>query len=510
MNLGEKCVFLETRTYKDSLINQKVVKYPEKNLWIQQILIMDSLICCYSKFCGITKISFKNTFMKKLFGTDGIRAEAGTFPLDEKTIAIIGDSLARQFGEKLGRQPRFITGRDTRESGAWIENAFCRGATSSGADCESAEVITTPGVAFLTKKFDFDAGIVISASHNPFQDNGIKIFLPTGEKIDEAIEREIEKDVFESRESKVERSESEVDSKQSADFQDAYLNYLADEFKTLSLENFKIVMDCANGAASNLAPNLFQRFGAFIRAINCQPDGRNINENCGSLHLEKLQKKVLEENADFGVAFDGDADRSLFVDEKGSLVDGDAVLWIMANHLNSQGKLNNQTVVATVMSNIGLEVALDKQNIKLLRTAVGDKYVLQKLIETNSAVGGEQSGHIIFPHQSLVGDGMFTALRLLEALSENGKSLSQMTAGFTQFPQILVNVKVREKIPFEEVAEIAENARKIENELGTQGRLLLRYSGTENLARVMIEGENQTEIEAQANYLAEIIRKIFS
>ncbi len=445
--------------------------------------------------------------MKKLFGTDGIRAEAGTFPLDEKTIAIIGGSLARQFGEKLGRQPHFITGRDTRESGAWIENAFCRGATLAGADCESAEVITTPGVAFLTKKFDFDAGIVISASHNPFQDNGIKIFSPTGKKIDEVTEREIEKDVFESRGKRVERSESEIDAKQSADFQNAYLNYLADEFKTLALENFKIVMDCANGAASGLAPNLFQKFGAFITAINCQPDGRNINENCGSLHLEKLQKKVLEDGADFGVAFDGDADRALFVDEKGSLVDGDAVLWVMANHLNNQDKLKNQTIVATVMSNIGLELALNKRNIELLRTDVGDKYVLQKLLETNSAVGGEQSGHIIFPNKSLVGDGMFTALHVLEAMSENGKSLSEMTAGFTQFPQILVNVKVSEKLPFEEVSEIAEAKHKIEAELGKQGRLLLRYSGTENLARVMIEGENQTEIEAQANYLAEIIRK---
>ena len=445
--------------------------------------------------------------MKKLFGTDGIRAEAGKFPLDEKTIAIIGGSLARQFGEKLGRQPRFVTGRDTRESGEWIENAFCRGATSAGADCQSAEVITTPGVAFVTKKFEFDAGIVISASHNPFQDNGIKIFSPTGKKIDEKTEREIERDVFENRESRVERRETGLDSEQSADFQNAYLNYLAGEFQTLLLENFRIVIDCANGAASSLAPNLFQRFGADVISINCQPDGRNINEDCGSLHLEKLRKKVLEERANFGVAFDGDADRALFVDEKGNFIDGDAVLWIMANHFQNQGKLDNRTVVATVMSNIGLELALNKQNIKLLRTAVGDKYVLQKLIETDSAVGGEQSGHIIFPRKSLVGDGMFTALHLLEAMSEKGKSLSEMTGGFTQFPQILVNVTVREKLPFEEVPEIARAATEIEVGLGEKGRLLLRYSGTENLARVMIEGENQKQIETQAHFLAEIIGK---
>lgn len=445
--------------------------------------------------------------MKKLFGTDGIRGEAGAFPLDEKTIEIIGNSLARQFTEKLGRSPRFITGRDTRESGEWIEKAICAGAGAAEATCESAEVITTPGVAFLTKKFHFDAGIVISASHNPFQDNGIKIFLPSGRKIDEATEREIEKDIYGlniEKEILIEPGEINV---RAQDYRESYLDYLAGEFTTLDLNDYKIVMDCANGAACALAPKLFRKFGAEVVAISNSPDGRNINENCGSLHIENLQKKVLEEKADFGVAFDGDADRSLFVDEKGNLVDGDACLWIMANHLKAKGKLNNQTVVATVMSNIGLEIALDSKNIKLLRTAVGDKYVLAELLETNSAIGGEQSGHIIFPFQSLVGDGMLTTLFLLEAVREKGKTLSEMTDGFTRFPQILVNVKVREKLPFETVTEISEAAREIENQLGGKGRLLLRYSGTENLARVMIEGENQAEIESQANHLAEIIRK---
>ncbi|MBA2495131.1 MAG: phosphoglucosamine mutase [Acidobacteria bacterium] len=444
--------------------------------------------------------------MKKLFGTDGIRGEAGVFPLDEKTVEIIGSSVARQFREKLGRKPRFVTGRDTRESGAWIETAFCQGADAAGAHCQSAAIITTPGVAFLTKEFDFDAGVVISASHNPFADNGIKIFLPTGKKIDEATEKEIEKDVFDGRWSVV-SSQWSVDNSKAKVYQENYIDYLSGEFKNLTLENFKMVIDCANGAASNLAPKLFQKFGAQVALFNCEPTGRNINENCGSLHLENVQKKVLEEKADFGVAFDGDADRSLFVDEKGNLVDGDAVLWIMAKHLQANGKLNNQTIVATVMSNLGLEIALKSKNIKLLRTAVGDKYVLQELLKTNSSIGGEQSGHIIFPNKSLVGDGLMTTLFLLEALRENDKTLSEMTAGFSRFPQILVNVKVKEKRPFEEIAEIAEAAAKIENQLGSKGRLLLRYSGTENLARVMIEGENQAEIQAQANCLAEIIRK---
>lgn len=446
--------------------------------------------------------------MKKLFGTDGIRGGAGAFPLDEKTIEIIGNSLARQLTEKLGRSPRFITGRDTRESGAWIERAFCAGAAAAEADCESAAIITTPGVAFLTGKFHFDAGIVISASHNPYQDNGIKIFLPSGKKIDESVEREIEKDIYGVNiANQVTGELGELDAR-AKDYQESYLKYLADELKTLDLSDYKLVIDCANGAAGELAPKLFSRFGAEIVVVNNTPDGKNINENCGSLHLENLQSKVLEEKADFGVAFDGDADRSLFVDEQGSLVDGDAVLWIMANHLQAKGKLKNQMVIATVMSNIGLEIALDSKNIKLVRTAVGDKYVLAELLKTGSDIGGEQSGHIIFPFHGLVGDGMLTALFLLEAVRENGKTLSQMTRGFTRFPQILVNVKVREKRPFEEVAEISEAARAIENQLGGKGRLLLRYSGTENLARVMIEGENQTEIEKQANHLAEIIGKI--
>lgn len=435
-----------------------------------------------------------------------MRGLAGEFPLDEQTIYTVGKSLAKQFAEKHGRSARFITGRDTRESGEWIELAFHAGAKSEEAHCESAEIITTPGVAFLTKKFDFDSGIVISASHNPFQDNGIKIFLPSGKKLDGETERLIEKDIFQAHWAVVNNQWS-VDFSNSETYQEAYLEYLTEEFKNLSLENFKMVIDCANGAASHLAPRLFEKFGAEIVAIHCEPDGQNINKECGSLHLEKMRGKVIEEKADFGVAFDGDADRALFADEDGNLVDGDAVLWIMAQFLSMHGKLENKKIVATVMSNIGLESALKTKNIELIRASVGDKYVLEELLKTNSAVGGEQSGHIIFPEKSLVGDGLMTTLYLLETLYENKKTLSEMTNGFTRFPQILVNVKVREKLPFEEVPQIAEASNRLEKELGEKGRLLLRYSGTENLARVMIEGENQAQIEAQANRLAEIISK---
>ncbi len=436
-----------------------------------------------------------------------MRGKAGEFPLDENTIAVAGKSLARIFREKLGKDVRLVVGRDTRESGEWIEKAFCAGAVSENAVCESAGIITTPGLAFVTKHFDFDAGIVISASHNPFEDNGIKIFLPDGKKSDEATEQGIENDIFENSKFKIQNSKFKTDASKSAEFQNAYLKYLADGFPDLSLENFKMVVDCANGAACRLAPRLFEKFGAEVIAINDQPDGKNINRDCGSLHLEKLRENVLSEKADFGVAFDGDADRALFVDEKGNLVDGDATLWIMAQFLQDHGKLYNDTVVATVMSNIGLELALKSKKIKLLRTAVGDKYVLQELLRTGASIGGEQSGHIIFPQKSLVGDGMMTTLFLLEAVYEKKKKFSEMTAGFNRYPQILVNVRVAEKRPFEEVAEIVTASKELENQLDGSGRLLLRYSGTENLARVMIEGKDQSEIERQANALAEVIRK---
>ncbi|MBK7393844.1 MAG: phosphoglucosamine mutase [Chloracidobacterium sp.] len=444
--------------------------------------------------------------MGKLFGTDGIRALAGEFPLDEKTVRTIGASLARQFTQSLGRSPRFITGRDTRESGGWIEQAFHAGAISEGATCESAAVITTPGVAYLANAFSQDAGIVISASHNPYYDNGIKIFLPDGKKIDRDIESRIEADIFAAVVSEV--NAVDIDSSRIDEFYASYVDHLKINVPGLSAAGLKIVIDCANGAASAFAPKLFAGLGAEVIAIHDQPDGRNINEDCGSLHLEHLRAKVVQEQADLGVAFDGDADRSLFVDEMGKIIDGDATLWILAEYLRSHGKLANSTVVATVMSNLGLELALKSRGIELMRTDVGDKYVLDSLIRTGSEIGGEQSGHVIFPEISLVGDGMMTALLLLRAMTENGVSLSQASSGFVQYPQILKNVKVAEKRPFSEVPEIASAAKQVEYELDGTGRLLLRYSGTENLARVMIEGKDQAVIEALAGRLADTIGRV--
>jgi phosphoglucosamine mutase len=443
--------------------------------------------------------------MDKLFGTDGIRGVAGNFPLDDRTIGVLGYSLAKRMAEKLGRPPRLISGRDTRESGEWIENAFHRGATAGGAACESAGVITTPGVAAITKLFDFDAGVVVSASHNPYEDNGIKIFSPSGKKLEESAESTLERDIAGSLNGRAEFEAAETDRSHAPEYRAAYEGSLISGSGGPDLNGVKMVVDCANGAASTIAPEIFRMLGAEVLTINDAPNGRNINKDCGSLHLDHLQASVTQQGAAIGVAYDGDADRALFVNEKGEIVDGDATLWVLGKHMHDHGELKNDTIVATVMSNVGLEVAFAAKGIKLLRTAVGDKYVLDELLRTGSSVGGEQSGHIIFPKKSLVGDGIATTLFLLQALSESGSSLSESVAGFVRYPQTLINVRVREKRPFDSIDPIAAASRQIENELDGSGRLLLRYSGTENLARVMIEGKDQSDIEEKASRLASLI-----
>ena len=445
--------------------------------------------------------------MKALFGTDGIRGEAGQFPLDPATVTAIGFSLASHLAAS-GARPRIITGRDTRESGASIEQALIDGASRAGAECLSAGVITTPGVAFVTRKEQAAAGVVISASHNPYHDNGIKIFAPSGRKMDDAVERLIEADVFNKIEVPAAVSGSHSSTEAEEQLREEYLSFLGDEIgKGLDLNGLTMVVDCANGASSALAPTLFERLGANVIAINATPDGRNINRDCGSLHIDSLRAKVVSEHADLGVAFDGDADRSLFVDGEGNFVDGDATLWALATYLKAHGQLKGDVVVATVMSNIGLEIAFRSADIKLERTDVGDKYVLEELLRLNASLGGEQSGHIILPDLSLAGDGMITTLCLLRALNASRKTLAEMTAGFKRYPQILLNVRVRQKVPFGELASVQAEVRKVEELLSQQGRLLLRYSGTEPLARVMIEGENQAEIDEYAARIAQAIER---
>lgn len=451
--------------------------------------------------------------MTKLFGTDGIRGEAGKFPLDAATVESVGSSLATHLMNKLGREPVIVLGRDTRESGQWIEKALLAGVAKAGGKSKTAGVITTPGVAFLARTLRADAGIVISASHNPFSDNGVKIFAASGRKLDEATERLIEIDIASVNGPRAAEPENSFSSSEDASDEGAilrarYLNFLKSEVgRGLSLSGIRLVVDCANGAASSFAPELFSSLGASVTTINDNPDGRNINLGCGSLHMEGLQDEVLKQKADLGIAVDGDADRSLFVDAEGRLINGDATLWVVANYLQERGRLQKDTVVATVMSNIGLEIAFRSRGIDLVRTDVGDKYVLDELLRLGASLGGEQSGHIIFPRVSLAGDGLITTLCMLRAMTEEGKSVHELTAGFEAFPQILINVEVKIKQPFAEVPAIQDVARSIEAALGTRGRLLLRYSGTEPLARVMLEGDSQEQIEKHANELASVIQK---
>jgi phosphoglucosamine mutase len=368
--------------------------------------------------------------LKPLFGTDGIRGEAGQFPLDAPTVSAIGFSLARHLSKTIDA-PEIVIGRDTRESGEWLECALIDGATRAGAKSLSAGVITTPGVAFLTRELNADAGVVISASHNPYQDNGIKIFAPSGQKMDDSVERVIESDIHAGVSQEHPSSDAKPPSpEQEHELQQQYLAFLSDHIgEGLDLRDLKIIIDCANGASSHLAPALFERLGAQMIAINASPDGHNINLNCGSLHIDSLREHVVQHKADLGVAFDGDADRSLFVDENGNFVDGDGTLWVLANHLKAHGRLKDDTVVATVMSNIGLEIAFRAADIKLVRTDVGDKYVLDELLKLGASLGGEQSGHVILPQLSLAGDGMITVLSLLRALRDSGNRWGKRLRG---------------------------------------------------------------------------------
>jgi phosphoglucosamine mutase len=457
--------------------------------------------------------------MAELFGTDGIRGVAGQYPLDRRTIERIAYSLAIELTRRSGHAPRLVIGRDTRESGEWIEAALARGLQAARAGARFAGVITTPGVAYLTRTLGADAGLVISASHNSYEDNGIKVFSPSGRKLDDEAEQAIERSLtgewgMGNGEWGIENGESGVGKVTSlsptphpdASLVEKYLAFLRDEVGAgVSLKGLRIVIDCANGAAYELAPKLFTALGADLVVINADPNGKNINLDCGSLHPEKLRRTVIEQKADLGLAFDGDADRLLMIDERGDLVDGDQVLFIMADYMASKGRLSGGRVVATVMSNLGLELALADRGVTLARTAVGDKYVLDELLKGGGSLGGEQSGHIIFPEISLAGDGMITALEVLRAVAERNMTLSALAAAYTRYPQVTVNVRVSRKPPLDAVPPIMEAINMIEREMAGRGRLIVRYSGTENLARVMIEGQDEATIRDQAESIAQVI-----
>jgi phosphoglucosamine mutase len=448
----------------------------------------------------------------RLFGTDGIRGVAGEYPLDPATVEMIGVALVRNLTGQLGRLPRIVIGRDTRESGPIIQRTLSRGARRAGAFVQSAGVITTPGVAYITRAEGFDAGVVISASHNPYQDNGIKVFSPSGRKLADEMERRIEADLAAGhsiiRSDLLSEDLTPEEDAHERDYKQHYIDYLADEVgRGLRLDGLRLGLDCANGAASAIAPDLFARLGAKVVTIAAHPDGRNINEGCGSLHLEGLKRLVVERELDLGIAFDGDADRALFVDAAGTLVDGDVTMLILAGDMKRRDSLAGNLVVATVMSNIGLELALGARGIGLIRAQVGDRYVLEELLARGAKLGGEQSGHIIFPDVSLAGDGMITSLNLLRAVRDSGRSLAALAAQMTRYPQVLVNVQVRSKPPLDSIPDVKREIEALDRELEGRGRLLVRYSGTENLARVMIEGDDLKKITEQANHLAEVIRQ---
>jgi phosphoglucosamine mutase len=443
--------------------------------------------------------------MKKLFGTDGIRAIAGQSPLDAVTIYAIGLALAHTLSRKTP-SPRVLLGMDTRESSEWIAATLTAGLIEGGASVESAGVITTPAIAFLTKTHGFAAGVVISASHNPWQDNGIKLFGPDGYKLPDAVEMDIEEEIFRKLEdAKATPPQAVAPAVNEADRAE-YVRFLLDAVPSLSLDGKRIVIDCANGAASSVAPQLFSSLGGEVVITHASPDGRNINEACGALHPEVVATQVKSCQASIGITFDGDADRALFADEHGCVVNGDAVLLLAARDLQARGLLTNSTVVATTMSNMGLEAALKRSGIEMLRAAVGDKYVLEQMINTGAALGGEQSGHIIFSGRSTTGDGLLTALLLLDVVHRSDKSLAQLVADLKVFPQVIVNVKVREKRPLEGIPAVAAAIRAAEAELADSGRVVIRYSGTEALARVMIEAESEALMRLHAGAIAAAIQ----
>ncbi len=445
---------------------------------------------------------------RKYFGTDGIRGVASISPLDPETLVRLGKAIAKVFLKKEGKH-RILIGKDTRLSGYMIETSLAAGITSMGANVFLVGPIPTPGVAYLTKSMRADAGIMISASHNPFEDNGIKIFGADGYKLADDIELEIESLI---EPGVLDGIAAEPGSIGKADrIDDAvgrYVVYLKSCFpREFSLEGYKLGFDCANGAAYIVAPSTCIELGAEVVSRGVSPNGRNINAGFGSLYPEIVRKLVLEQNLDIGISLDGDADRCILVDEKGNVLDGDMLLAICAIDLKERGKLAGNRIVSTVMSNLGLEKLMEKHGISVTRSAVGDRYVLEEMVRLNAQIGGEQSGHVIFSYHSTAGDGILTALSVLSIMCRTGKPLSELTADFVKFPQKLININVSQKPPMDSIAPLKKIIEKVETELNGNGRVLVRYSGTENKARVMVECENENNCKKYAHDIAEVIER---
>jgi phosphoglucosamine mutase len=441
---------------------------------------------------------------KKLFGTDGVRAVAGTFPLDPPTISRLGQALVGLL-DKKGLGAKVLIGRDTRESGPWMERALARGVRAAGGEAVSAGIIPTSAVSYLTKTHGFSAGAVISASHNPFQDNGIKVFSPLGIKIPDEWELEIEAVVLEGR---GRLPGHDLDVPVNPGLAGDYAEYLTSRVRLARPPaGLKVAVDCANGASSHIAPRVLRGLGFEVATLHASPDGTNINLDCGSLHPESLVARVREQGAAMGIAYDGDADRALWVDGDGRLLSGDHTLFVQALHMKDTGRLLTNDVVATTMSNMGLERALEERGLGLVRTKVGDKYVHEEMVARGANLGGEQSGHTIFLDDFPTGDGILTSLRMLEVMVERGGALASLVEGMVEFPQTLVNVRVRRKPDFAEFPEITAAVEVVRAHLGRDGRIDLRYSGTEPLARIMVEARDRAAVDSCSRLVADAVRK---
>jgi phosphoglucosamine mutase len=450
---------------------------------------------------------------RQLFGTDGIRGIAGEFPLTKQATYLIGRALGHDLVRSNPRA-KAVMGQDTRESSRWIADRLSEGLAAVGVDVHSAGVITTPGIAYLARSRKMAAGVVVSASHNPWTDNGIKVFSGDGFKLTDARELAIEKEIFALLQNPGAADDTALrvpppSLPGEGDLRHEYIRSLAETVSS-DLSRFSVLVDCANGAATAEAPELFRSLGINATFIHISPDGKNINEGCGALHPETLGKTVAQSKGkfDLGVTFDGDADRALFCDAEGRVVNGDGVLLVAARDLHAQGKLTNDTLVATTMSNMGLEIALRKSGVRMLRANVGDKYVLEEMLKTGATLGGEQSGHIIFRDgEGTTGDGMLTALRLLDVIARSRKTLAELVADLKVFPQKIQNIRVREKVPFAQIPAVQSAIEKAERELDGNGRVVVRYSGTEALARVMVEAESEEKMRSITGAIAGEIQK---
>ncbi len=442
---------------------------------------------------------------RRLFGTDGIRGVAGEVPLDATTVFAAGLALGHSL--RNATEPKVILGRDTRESSPWIGAVLAAGLREAGARVESAGIVPTPAVAFLARAHGFDAGVVISASHNPWRDNGIKLFGGDGFKLADAVESAIEGDIRRHAVHAIAPGLAPLPHfEDNPALRKDYVQFLIDCVPGLRLDGLRIVADCANGAAAAVAPDLFARLGGEVTLLNINPDGRNINDGCGALHPSWVAAEAQKRGAAIGLTFDGDADRCMLTGAHGNVINGDAILLMAARDLKERKLLTGDLVVATTMSNMGLEAALKRSGIRMLRAPVGDRYVLEQMQQHSAALGGEQSGHILFPHLATTGDGLLTALVVLDLIARSAKSIDELTADLKVFPQVIVNVTVRERRPLEGIPAVAERIRAAEEELKDSGRVVIRYSGTEPLARVMIEAESEEAMRRHAEAIAEAIR----